>query len=354
MRMDMNRRDFLKIAAATAGSAAIATITGCKMAPVMSGSEKGTIQTVRGRIKPSDFGFALVHEHILVDFIGADKVSPDRYDAEDVFRVMLPKLMGARQRGIMGFVDCTPAYIGRDVRLLRRLADAANMHILTPTGYYGAANDKFVPAHAYTDSVDQLAGRWIIESEKGIDGTDIHPGFIKIGVDPIDSVKNDINHGLSEIDAKLVRAAARTHKRTGLPVASHTGQGAAALAQIAIFEDEGVNLPVLIVVHADGESDQSYDANIAGRGSWLEFDGVMGRPSEYYAARIKAAAKYEDRILISMDAGWYEVGKAGGGNIRDYNYLPDMFLPALRKNGIGEQTIHRLTVLNPARAFAIY
>jgi phosphotriesterase-related protein len=349
----MNRRDFLKITAVTAGSAAIATLAGCEMATVMSGNKKAAIQTVRGCIKPSDFGFALVHEHILVDFIGAGKVSPDRYDAEDVFREMLPKLLEAHQRGITGFVDCTPAYLGRDVRLLRRLADAADMHILTPTGYYGAANDKFVPTHAYTDSVDRLAGRWIVESEKGIDGTNIRPGFIKIGVDPIDILTNDMNHGLSEIDAKLVCAAVRTHKRTGLPVASHTVQGAAALAQMAIFEDEGVDLSALIVVHADGESDQHYDAKIAGRGSWLEFDGMMGRPSEYYATRIKAAANYENKILLSMDAGWYEVGKVGGGTIRDYNYLSDVFLPELRKNGIDEYAIRGLTVLNPAQAFSI-
>ena len=351
--MEVNRRNFLKILATLAGNVAVSTFAGCTVASKMTRKDEGVIQTVRGRIRPSEFGFALVHEHILVDFVGADAVSLNRYSADEVFNIMLPKLMAARQRGITGFVDCTPAYLGRDVRLLRRLSDAVDMHILTPTGYYGAANDKFIPAHAYTDSIEQLADRWTAEFEKGIDGTDIRPGFIKIGVDPIAGPAQNANYSLSDIDAKLVCAAAHVHKRTGLQIASHTGQGAAAMAQIAILEEENVNPSSLIVVHADSESDLSYDTKVAGRGAWLEFDSISGRPPEYYANRIKAASSYQDHILLSMDSGWYDVGKVNGGDIRDYDYLMDIFLPALRKEGISDQTIHQLTVSNPARAFVV-
>ena len=67
--------------------------------------------------------------------------------------------------------------------LLRRLSRASKLHILTNTGYYGAANDKFLPPHAFTESADQLAARWIREAREGIDGTGIKPAFMKIGVD---------------------------------------------------------------------------------------------------------------------------------------------------------------------------
>jgi phosphotriesterase-related protein len=59
------------------------------------------------------------------------------------------------------------------------------------------------------------------------------------------------------------------------------------------------------------------------------------------------------RLLISMDAGWYNVGVPAGGNIRDYNFMADEFLPALRKAGVGDADIRRLTVDNPAKAFAL-
>ncbi len=66
------------------------------------------IQTVQGRIKPDQLGITLPHEHIMVDFIGADKVSRDRYNADEVFEVMLPYLKEIRALGVTGFVECTP------------------------------------------------------------------------------------------------------------------------------------------------------------------------------------------------------------------------------------------------------
>lgn len=43
-------------------------------------------------ISPDEFGLALVHEHILVDFIEAEKFRRDRYNLEEVFEIMLPYL----------------------------------------------------------------------------------------------------------------------------------------------------------------------------------------------------------------------------------------------------------------------
>ena len=34
----------------------------------------------------------LVHEHVLVDFVGADQIRPGRYDRDEVFRIARPKL----------------------------------------------------------------------------------------------------------------------------------------------------------------------------------------------------------------------------------------------------------------------
>src|SRR6185437_10076628 len=119
------------------------------------------VQTASGTVAPDRLGLTLMHEHVLVDFVGADRVSPARYDPDEVFKVALPHLTEVRALGCETLVDCTPAYIGRDVRVLKRLAEASGVHILTNTGYYGAANDKFLPKHAFAESPDQLAARWI-------------------------------------------------------------------------------------------------------------------------------------------------------------------------------------------------
>jgi len=42
---------------------------------------------VRGPVEAADLGITLVHEHVLVDFVGADKVGRHRYEAEDAFRL---------------------------------------------------------------------------------------------------------------------------------------------------------------------------------------------------------------------------------------------------------------------------
>ena len=50
------------------------------------------IHTVLGPISPNDLGSTLVHEHILVDFVGARRISRERYDAKIVLETMLPFL----------------------------------------------------------------------------------------------------------------------------------------------------------------------------------------------------------------------------------------------------------------------
>jgi len=55
-------------------------------------------------IAPDRFGSALSHEHVLVDFVGADRVSPARYDANEAYDVALPYLRAARGLGCRGLV----------------------------------------------------------------------------------------------------------------------------------------------------------------------------------------------------------------------------------------------------------
>ena len=142
--MKISRRKFIiQSALTTAGSAVFTKI------PAQSNNR---VMTVDGWMDADQLGFSLTHEHILVDFIGADKITPSRYDADEVFNTALPKLLAAKERGCKTLMECTPAYLGRDVKLLKRLSEASGLNILTNTGYYGAAGEKYLPAHAYTET----------------------------------------------------------------------------------------------------------------------------------------------------------------------------------------------------------
>jgi phosphotriesterase-related protein len=302
--------------------------------------------TVTGPVAPGEMGLTLPHEHVMVDFIGADEVSRDRYDPDEVYEVALPHLERARSLGCRTLVECTPAYIGRDAALLERLSSGSGLAILTNTGYYVAANDKFVPAHAYEETADELADRWTREWEEGIEGTEIRPGFVKIGVD---------GGPLSEIDRKLVVAAGHAHLRTGLTIAAHTGNGKAAEEQLSALHDLGVDGSAWIWVHAQSEGSADLHGRAAEQGAWLEFDGIGPATVERHVAMTQEMKErgHLDRVLVSHDAGWYNVGDPGGGTFRPYDTLFTHFIPALKEAGFTAEEIRRVTVENPARAFTV-
>jgi len=315
--------------------------SGCKQ-------EGNRIMTVTGPIQADEMGVTLEHEHIMVDFIGADSTGYHRWNREDVINSVIPHIKEVKKKGMNTLVECTPAYLGRDPRLLQTISQKTGVQILTNTGYYGAVNEKFLPQHTYEETADQLAERWINEWENGIEDTDVKPGFIKI------SVGSDSN--LSEIHEKLVRAAARTHLETGLTIASHTGPEDPAFAQLKILKEEGVSPDAFIWVHAQNGSTEAH-INAAKEGVWVSLDGV-NQEEETINRYVNMLSNLKEnnllnRVLISHDAGWYSPGEKEGGDFRPYTAIFDHLIPALKENGFSEAEIDRLLKNNPQKAFSI-
>jgi len=302
--------------------------------------------TVNGPVPSSKMGMTLTHEHILVDFIGADSISEQRWDKSKVAKIVLPYLNQIKELGCRTFVDCTPAYLGRDPLLLRSISESSGLNILTNTGYYGAGNNKYLPGFTFSETADQIASRWVEEWEKGIDGTDIKPGFIKIGVG---------SERLSDLHKKLVVAAARTHLKTGLTIASHTGPSIPAFEELEILKNEGVSPEAFIWVHAQVEKDISMHIKAAKMGAWISLDGINDNNLEDYIRMLKNMKENGllGNVLLSHDAGWYHPGEENGGQYRGYSTLFEKLIPLLRKESFSETEIHQLLVLNPAEAFTI-
>ena len=282
-------------------------------------------------------GTILVHEHVMVDFIGAGQVRPGRYDPEEVFRTAKPKLDEVTRLGCRRLLECTPNYIGRDAKLMRRLADAVGMEIWTNTGLYAAAEHKFLPAFAKQETAQQLARRWVDEAKKGVDG--VKPRFIKVGV----------NKGpLHEWDRKIVRAAALASRETGLTIAAHTGDGKAAMEEIEIVTGEKVKPAKFVWVHAQSEKDHGFHEKAARAGAWVEFDGIREKSADWHleCVRYMAERGLLGQTLISQDSGWYHVGEPGGGDYRGYSFIYTDFLPKLEAGWVTP-----LMAENPVRAF---
>ena len=343
----MKRRDFLQ--GLTALPAA-AWFTGGMM-PVIGAENQGVesmgqVHTVTGTVAAETLGVTLPHEHLLVDFIGAAETSPDRYDPDEVVETVLPHVRAVQVLGVETLVECTPAYLARDPQVMARISAESGLKIITNTGYYGAAQDNFLPPHAFTESADELAARWIREAREGIEDTGILPGFIKTAVDP---------GPLSKVDRKLLQAAARTHHETGLVIASHTTDATSILETLEVLAAESVPGDAFIWVHAHTVNDTEVQDRAADAGIWIELDGLS--PDSLALHRELLLFHREQgrlgQVMISHDAGWYSVGEPGGGDFRLFDTLFTDMKSALEDAGFSDAEWQQVVEANPAHAFRI-
>ncbi len=304
------------------------------------------IITVTGDIPAEKIGKTLHHEHLLVDFIGADSINYHRWDKNEVVEKVLPYLTEIKKLGYRTLVDATPAYLGRDPELLKMLSEKSGVQILTNTGYYTAMNGKFLPKHAFTETPEQLAERWIFEAKNGIEGTGIFPGFIKISVE---------RKPLEEINRKIVEAACIAHKATGLTIMSHTGLADPAFQQLEILEQYGIHPSAFIWTHANNEKDFSKQIEAAHQGAWIAFDSYNPDKTDEFV-KFAVLMKKEgllNKLMFSHDAGWYKPGEPDGGEFRGFTEIEEYLIPALEKNGLVQQDIYQIFNLNPAAAFTV-
>ena len=309
------------------------------------------IMTVNGPIPASALGITLSHEHVLVDFIGADSTGYHRWDKRVVVNTVVPYLAEIQEYQVSTLVECTPAYLGRDPWILKTLSTQTGMHLVTNTGFYGAHGNRFIPAELLELTAEELSQIWVDEFENGIEGSGVKPGFIKIAVDGDDT--------LSKEHVKIITAAALTHQQTGLVIASHTGPEAPAFEQISVLQSHGVDPSCFIWVHAQRGS---LEGNIkaAEMGTWISLDNLnlnRQQGSEFdlawYANRIGELkdAGYLNRVLISHDAGWFKPEEESGGTFRGFTGIFTALIPVLEKSGFSLEEIQLLLEVNPRNAF---
>lgn len=339
----MKRRTFLQT---------IPALATCLGAPRIQAKSNipapGDVMTVRGRIPAARMGVTLTHEHLLANFQPYEEWErqPRSYNRDEVIKIALPYLARIRDLGCRTFVDATAVALGRDVRLLRRLSEDSGLNILTTTGNYAAAEYKFLPRYVYDSSPEVLARRWIDEWKHGIDGTDVRPGFIKLGFN---------GRALSDVEKTLIRAGAIAHRETGLTIGAHTGPAVAAFEQLAILAAMGIHPSAWIWIHAQNERDLTRHTEAAKLGAWISFDGVGPASIDAHLGMVTNLRDQGllDHALVSQDAGWYSVGQPDGGTFRSFETVFTSFMPALRSKGFTQADIDTLFVTNPARAFAI-
>jgi phosphotriesterase-related protein len=323
---------------------------------------KTHIQTVLGPVAISDLGRTLMHEHILVSFPGSEFDPRYPFDRAAFVETATQRLKALHACGVRTFVDPCPIEMGRDVRLMAELSERADMHIVCATGFYYEGMG--LPSYWRHASVEEITELYVREIEEGIDGTNIRAGLIKCSTSA---------PAITELERKVLTAASRAQRATGVPILTHTEGGLCGPEQQDLFESEGVPLSHCLIGHSCGNPDHQYHKGIAQRGSYVGFDriGLTRRQSDEVRAEniVKLMdAGLADKVMISQDGycGWrgkyvFETTAEGTREIDakratgewpvHQTYLFTDFLPKLKALGVTDEAIDRLLIDNPATYF---
>jgi phosphotriesterase-related protein len=217
-------------------------------------------------------------------------------------------------------------------------------------------------------SVDELTELFVHDIAEGIGDTGVRAGIIgEIGTSGVrkGAAKTAKDGHATPEEEKVLRAAGRAAVATGVAVTMHMDRrGKGAFHVIDILEGEGLAPDRIIIGHMDTVFDVDYHRSVAERGVYVQYDtwgreyyndvtGVAWRSDvrrcEFLAAMLEAG--YEDRMLLAHDVTLKMDLRRYGGN--GYDHLPRVGLPMMKRHGVTNEQIEKMTVLNPARALAV-
>jgi phosphotriesterase-related protein len=300
------------------------------------------LMTTLGPFERHQLGMILPHEHVFVDLRTPDTPGYGEADPDDVVRLMAPQIEAIKAQGVTALVECSTGGVGLRVDIDLAVSKATGFPIVVPTGNY---REPWIPDWVAEASEDALESWMLGHLTEGVGDTGVVAAWIKV------SAGDD---GITPLETRILRAAARASAQTGAIIGSHTIKGRVVMDQLDIIEAEGGSANRFISIHTQAEPDFGLNRAVAERGAWIEFDHIGRDPDEPVLALVMKAldAGLERQMLLSHDLGWYDPAKPGGGTPRPYTHLVDRFLPQMREAGVGEETITRLTHDNPFDAFA--
>jgi phosphotriesterase-related protein len=247
---------------------------------------------------------------------------------------------------------------GRDVRFMQRVAQETGMQIVACTGVY---TYDYLPPYFQNRDADHMAGLFVADIERGMQGTDAKAAFLKCAAD---------EPGVTEPVEKVHRAVARASVQTGAPIMAHSRPTSnTAPRQVDIFEEEGVDLARVQVAHTGDTDDLDYIERLLDRGVLIGMDRYgleLFLPMALRNATVAELLRrgHAGQMVLSQDycatIDWYppeaEEAFYGQGLVREdwgMTLVFDEVLPALREEGVfTDEHFQTLFVDNPRRWLA--
>jgi len=308
-----------------------------------------TIPTATGSINSGDLGFTYMHEHVMIGTPGLYDSYPHLWKRDEFMRTAIDKLRAARERGVRTMVDLTPSDFHRDVRFVREAAEQSGVQIVLATGIYWKSTWYF-EGHP----IENLVPLLVHDITQGIQGTDIRAGILKVATD---------EPGVTEANDRALRAVARAHRQTGVPISTHTNAHLKrGLEQQDVFESEGVDLGRVVIGHSGDSTDLDYLETLIRRGSYIGMDrfGLHFGELPGFEQRVDTVAKlcargHAGRMVLSHDAGcifdWAPPELLAPLTQWNFNHIVDDVIPELKRRGVSQEQIDQMTTANPRAIF---
>jgi len=300
------------------------------------------LYTTLGKLTAHQLGLILPHEHVFVDLRTPDKPGYGEADVADVLALMVPQIEAIKALGFTALVECSTGGVGRRADFDLAVSRATNFPIVVPTGNY---REPWIPDWVYEASESDLESWMLAELTQQIEDTGYQAGWIKL------SAGDD---GITDLEARILRAAARAARQTGALIGSHTIRGRVVMDQLDIVEAEGLSPERFLSIHTQAEPDFELHKAVAARGAWIEYDNIGSVPVEETKTLVLKAleAGLGGQLMLSHDRGWFDPALPGGGVPKPYTVLSTEVVPALKASGVTPEMLDQLMRHNPFRAFA--
>ncbi|MEU4339910.1 phosphotriesterase-related protein [Nocardia sp. NPDC023852] len=319
------------------------------------------IETVRGAIDTAGLGVTLMHEHIFVLTGDIQQNYPAEWGSEDErIADAVRRLRGAYDAGVHTIVDLTVVGLGRYIPRIQRIAEQISVNLVVATGVYtyddvpfyfhyrGPALNAMMGAQVPDPMVDMFIG----DIRHGIAGTGVKAGMLKCAID---------QQGLTSGVERVMRAIAKAHLETGVPITVHTHPDSRTGLDVkrVLCDEEGVDPGRIVLGHSGDSTDCDHLSELADAGFILGMDRFGIHLETTFEARADTLIEmvrrgYTDRMVLSQDANcyidWVEPAAMAALPQWHYTHIFDDVFPYVLERGVSKEQIGTMLIDVP-RAF---
>jgi phosphotriesterase-related protein len=317
------------------------------------------VETVRGPVELANLGTTLMHEHV---FVLSEEIRENYggayWDEEVRVADAIEKLRRLKSVGVSTIVDPTVIGLGRYIPRIQRINEHVDINIVAATGLY-TYNDlphffHYVGPGTLFGGDEPMVELFTRDINEGIAGTSVKAAFLKCAID---------EHGMTPGVERAMRAVAKTHVATGVPITVHTNvHNQSGLLAQNLLREEGVDLTKVVIGHSGDSTDLAYLTALMDAGSFIGMDRFGIDVLLPFEARVDTVAElcrrgYAEKMVLSHDAScfidWFPVAtKEAAVPNWHYTHIHDDVLPALRERGVSETQLATMLVDNPRRYFS--